>query len=117
MARQLAVLLDETHVPLPGSHETVAHGGQHQSEIELLELQLQAALHAPLLPHVCRQLGVELFPFTHEEVGVDKHPHGGSVWALDVVNGELWGLPELGRGYSRLWHLAVKGATPLARGP
>jgi hypothetical protein len=37
--------------------------------------------------------------FAHEEVSAQEgHPHGGSVWALDVASGILWALPELGRG-------------------
>ena len=37
--------------------------------------------------------------FTHEEVsGQEDHPHGGSVWAMEVRTGVLWALPELGRG-------------------
>ncbi|NJM55361.1 MAG: DUF839 domain-containing protein [Verrucomicrobiae bacterium] len=26
------------------------------------------------------------------------HPHGGTMWALDTSNGDLWALPDLGRG-------------------
>ena len=47
--------------------------------------------------------------FTNEEVGTWGHPHGGSVWALDVANNALWGLPELGRG---VW----ENVTPLDTG-
>lgn len=47
--------------------------------------------------------------FTNEEVGTSRHPHGGSVWALDVERGVLWGLPELGRG---VW----ENVTPLDTG-
>ena len=37
--------------------------------------------------------------FTNEEVSArEDHPHGGSVWALDVAGRELWALPDLGRG-------------------
>ena len=37
--------------------------------------------------------------FTNEEVSArEAHPHGGSVWALDVAGRELWALPDLGRG-------------------
>ncbi len=37
--------------------------------------------------------------FTHEEASSRQgHPHGGSVWALDVRGRELWALPALGRG-------------------
>lgn len=37
--------------------------------------------------------------FANEEVSArEAHPHGGSIWALDVANGELWALPALGRG-------------------
>lgn len=49
--------------------------------------------------------------FTHEEASVrgGRHPHGGSVWALDVRNGQLWALPELGRGS---WENVAAVATP-----
>jgi hypothetical protein len=36
--------------------------------------------------------------FANEETGVPDHPHGGSVWALDVNSGAIWGLPAFGRG-------------------
>ncbi len=36
--------------------------------------------------------------FTNEETGTPTHPHGGSVWALDVDTGAIWGVPALGRG-------------------
>jgi hypothetical protein len=48
--------------------------------------------------------------FTHEEVSArEDHPHGGSIWALDVQGRELWGLPELGRGS---WENSTALATP-----
>ena len=46
--------------------------------------------------------------FANEETSaVYGHPHGGSVWALDVDGSELWAVPELGRG---TW----ENVTPLA---
>ncbi|MEE4185788.1 MAG: hypothetical protein V2J12_08475 [Gammaproteobacteria bacterium] len=37
--------------------------------------------------------------FVHEEVSAaEDHPHGGSIWAMDVRTGTLWAAPELGRG-------------------
>lgn len=36
--------------------------------------------------------------FANEESGVPFHPHGGTVWALDVEAGELWAVPAMGRG-------------------
>lgn len=37
--------------------------------------------------------------FVNEEVSArEDHPHGGSVWALDVAGRTLWALPDLGRG-------------------
>lgn len=37
--------------------------------------------------------------FTSEEASTGfGHPHGGSFWALDVANGDLYALPDLGRG-------------------
>lgn len=48
--------------------------------------------------------------FTHEEVSaVEDHPHGGSIWALQVRTGELWALPALGRGS---WENVTPLATP-----
>ena len=44
--------------------------------------------------------------FTNEEVGSADHPHGGTIWALDVQSEALWGLPALGRG-------AWENVTPL----
>jgi secreted PhoX family phosphatase len=37
------------------------------------------------------------------------HPYGGTVWALDVADGALWGVPEMGRG-------AWENVTPLDTG-
>jgi len=36
--------------------------------------------------------------FAGEEASGSSHPHGGSVWALDVATGELWAVPAFGRG-------------------
>ena len=37
--------------------------------------------------------------FTGEETSASSgHPHGGSIWALDVDSGELWAVPAMGRG-------------------
>lgn len=37
--------------------------------------------------------------FTHEETSEQGgHPHGGSVWAIDVNDRSIWALPALGRG-------------------
>ncbi|MCB1500684.1 MAG: DUF839 domain-containing protein [Bauldia sp.] len=35
---------------------------------------------------------------TGEETNDSGHPHGGSVWALDADTGDLWAVPEMGRG-------------------
>jgi len=35
--------------------------------------------------------------FAGEEASGSGHPHGGSVWALDVATGELWAVPAFGR--------------------
>lgn len=35
--------------------------------------------------------------FTGEETGKPFHPHGGSLWALDTFNREMWAVPALGR--------------------
>ena len=48
--------------------------------------------------------------FTHEEVSSrEDHPHGGSIWALDIRRAEIWALPELGRGS---WENVTAIATP-----
>ena len=48
--------------------------------------------------------------FTNEEVSTaEGHPHGGSVWCLDIHTGTLWALPELGRG---AWENAAAIETP-----
>ncbi len=36
--------------------------------------------------------------FTGEEVSSPAHPHGGSMWALDVASGQIWAVPGMGRG-------------------
>jgi serralysin len=36
--------------------------------------------------------------FTGEEDGGDFNPNGGAEWALDPANGDIWHLPDLGRG-------------------
>lgn len=36
--------------------------------------------------------------FANEETTPPFHPHGGSVWALDVDANALWAIPALGRG-------------------
>jgi secreted PhoX family phosphatase len=46
---------------------------------------------------------------TGEETGVPFHPHGGSIWALDVAARQLWAVPALGRG-------AWENVTPLSTG-
>jgi len=48
--------------------------------------------------------------FTHEEVSsAEDHPHGGSVWALDVRENVLWAAPTLGRGS---WENVTALSTP-----
>mgnify|MGYP001420207594 CR=1 FL=1 len=47
--------------------------------------------------------------FANEETFTGFHPHGGSVWALDAINGDLWACPELGRG-------AWENVTPIDSG-
>jgi hypothetical protein len=53
--------------------------------------------------------------FSHEETSVRKaHPHGGSIWGLDVRQRELWALPALGRG---AWENVTALQTPDAARP
>ena len=48
--------------------------------------------------------------FTNEEVSAEEdHPHGGSIWVLDIRRGELHAAPELGRGS---WENVAAIATP-----
>lgn len=49
--------------------------------------------------------------FTHEEASAadGRHPHGGSVWALEVRAARLWAVPALGRGS---WENVVAVTTP-----
>jgi secreted PhoX family phosphatase len=37
--------------------------------------------------------------FTGEEVGRPDHPHGGTLWALEVSTGQIGAAPALGRGH------------------
>jgi len=53
---------------------------------------------------------VDALLLTHEEVSrAEGHPHGGTVFALDVAGGVLWALPELGRGS---WENSAAVRTP-----
>jgi hypothetical protein len=53
--------------------------------------------------------------FSHEETSVRKaHPHGGSIWGLDLRERELWALPALGRGS---WENVTALQTPDAARP
>jgi len=53
--------------------------------------------------------------FAHEEVTErEGHPHGGTVYALDVNGETLWALPELGRGS---WENSAALQTPDADAP
>ena len=47
--------------------------------------------------------------FTNEETGKPFHPHGGSVWAIDVNDHAIWAVPAAGRG-------AWENVTPLDTG-
>lgn len=52
---------------------------------------------------------------THEEVSArEGHPHGGSVWALEVATGMLYALPQIGRGS---WENSTALAMPDADRP
>jgi len=53
--------------------------------------------------------------FAHEEVTErEGHPHGGTIYALDVKGETLWALPELGRGS---WENSAALQTPDAAAP
>lgn len=46
---------------------------------------------------------------TGEETGISGHPHGGSLWALDVKGGALWAVPMAGR-------MAWENVAPMSTG-
>jgi hypothetical protein len=53
---------------------------------------------------------VDPIMLAHEEVTqLEGHPHGGTIYALDVAGETLWALPELGRGS---WENSAALATP-----
>ncbi|MSR09816.1 MAG: DUF839 domain-containing protein [Gammaproteobacteria bacterium] len=53
---------------------------------------------------------VDLMVMAHEEVTrAEGHPHGGTIYALDVAGETLWALPELGRGS---WENSAALTTP-----
>jgi len=53
---------------------------------------------------------VDQLVMAHEEVTRSEgHPHGGSIYALDVAGETLWALPELGRGS---WENSAALTTP-----
>ncbi len=55
---------------------------------------------------------VNALAFVSEETSESAgHPHGGSVWAIDVTQEQIWALPALGRG---AWEKVVALAPPNA---
>lgn len=69
------------------------------------------------IARLCSAFGVEAGTYgfvdniflTGEETGKPFHPHGGTEFVLDCVNGELWAAPALGR-------MAWENVTPLETG-
>lgn len=58
---------------------------------------------------------VDRLVLAHEEVTrAEGHPHGGTIFALDVAGEVLWALPELGRGS---WENSAAVSTPDAERP
>jgi len=51
----------------------------------------------------------DLFLTNEEVTALEDHPHGGSVWALDTKQRELWAVPDLGRG---AWEKVAALAAP-----
>jgi hypothetical protein len=51
----------------------------------------------------------DLFLTNEEVTALEDHPHGGSVWALDLNQRELWAAPDLGRGS---WENVAAAAAP-----
>ncbi len=69
-----------------------------QLELGGLDRTCSSALFEPNLWGAGRGLVDRLYLFGEETSTSFGHPHGGTFWALDTSNGDLWALPDLGRG-------------------
>jgi endonuclease I len=70
------------------------------SQLELggLDRMCSASLCEPNLFGAGRGLVDRIYLTGEETSTAFGHPHGGTFWALDTSNGDLWALPDLGRG-------------------
>lgn len=70
------------------------------SQLELggLDRTCSGALFEPNLWGAGRGLVDRIYLFGEETSTSFGHPQGGTFWALDTASGDLWALPDLGRG-------------------
>lgn len=69
-----------------------------QLELGGLDRTCSSALFEPNLWGTGRGLVDRTYIMGEETSTAFGHPHGGTYWALDTSNGDLWALPDFGRG-------------------
>jgi endonuclease I len=69
-----------------------------QLEMGGLDRTCSSALFEPNLWGAGRGLVDRIYIMGEETSTAFGHPHGGTYWALDTSNGDLWALPDFGRG-------------------
>jgi len=69
-----------------------------QLELGGLDRTCSSALFEPNLWGAGRGLVDRIYIMGEETSTAFDHPHGGTMWALDTSNGDLWALPDFGRG-------------------
>lgn len=69
-----------------------------QLDLGGLDRTCSGALFEPNLWGAGRGLVDRIYLFGEETSTSFGHPHGGTYWALDTATGDLWALPDLGRG-------------------
>jgi endonuclease I len=69
-----------------------------QLELGGLDRTCSSALFEPNLWGAGRGLVDRTYIMGEETSTAFGHPHGGTMWALDTSNGDLWALPDMGRG-------------------
>jgi endonuclease I len=69
-----------------------------QLEMGGLDRTCSGSLYEPNLWGAGRGLVDRSYIFGEETSTAFGHPHGGTFWALDTSNGDLWAMPDLGRG-------------------
>ena len=72
----------------------------NSSQLDLggLDRLCSASLHEPQAFGTNRGLVDRIYLTGEESSTPFGHPHGGSFWALDTATGNLWALPDFGRG-------------------